>query len=244
MLTPSLARALRKSALIRYRQLAETYDDTLCALLRAAYRGKWTSKRANAFWKELHRTAGRHCFGAFQLGSNAFHFAPRIADERLSVQTLCIEVPSRHLPQVYDATAPVELGPHAVERLFLRLNTVDAGAVQEEIMQAMLYAYGMREAARRLGLRQLSLPTAHGSFLCEVEEGEPLFARTWLRRNDATRGTQTTAPKWDRINKALLRAFGEWYRAVPAEDAAERLRSAAIGLMPPVEELATALAHV
>ena len=70
---------------------------------------------------------------------------------------------------------------HAIERLFLRLNTLDLGAVSEELHDAMLLASPVSIAGRTLGLRQLALPTSSGTFLCDLTPGSgEITAKTWI----------------------------------------------------------------
>jgi|APFre7841882724_1041349.scaffolds.fasta_scaffold10890_1 hypothetical protein len=78
---------------------------------------------------------------------------------------------------------------HAIERLFLRLNTLDLGAVSEELHDAVLLAIPAVIAGRALGLRQLALPTSSGAFLCDLtaDRGQ-VIAKTWL--SDCALGTR------------------------------------------------------
>ena len=78
---------------------------------------------------------------------------------------------------------------HAIERLFLRLNTLDLGAVLEELHDAMLLAMPAAIAGCALGFRQLALPTSSGAFLCDLWAGSgQVVAKTWL--SDCALGTR------------------------------------------------------
>lgn len=79
-----------------------------------------------------------------------------------------------------DWRTAVVVNEHAVERLFLRLDTLDLGAVFDELHDAMLLAIPTAMVARSLGLRQVALPSSSGTFLCDVGDSDGLIARTWL----------------------------------------------------------------
>jgi hypothetical protein len=95
---------------------------------------------------------------------------------------------------------------HAIERLFQRLNTLDLGAVSEELHDAMLLAIPVAIAGRALGLRQLALPTSSGAFLCDLTAGDgKVVAKTWL--SDCALGTRWN-PVVARVRDAV-RATGD-----------------------------------
>lgn len=72
---------------------------------------------------------------------------------------------------------------HAIERLFQRLNVLDAAAVREELHDAMCLAVPLLNASRQLHHQQAVLPTRSGAFLCTVDEdGAGLVAKTWIPR--------------------------------------------------------------
>lgn len=88
-----------------------------------------------------------------------------------------------------DATDVLAAAEHAIERLFLRMNTLDLGAVFDELHDAVLLARPIAGVARGLGMRQLALPTSSGAFLCDVPETGFVVARTWL-------STGQLGPRW------------------------------------------------
>ena len=71
---------------------------------------------------------------------------------------------------------------HAFERLFQRLNVLNAFQVREEIHDALCIGLILSEAARKLELQQMVVPTKSGAFLCHFDaEDQLLVARTWVR---------------------------------------------------------------
>jgi hypothetical protein len=70
---------------------------------------------------------------------------------------------------------------HAIERLFLRLNVMNAAQVREEMHDAMCLSIMLCAAALESELKQLILPTRSGVFLCGVDaEKGRLVGKTWL----------------------------------------------------------------
>jgi hypothetical protein len=70
---------------------------------------------------------------------------------------------------------------HAVERLFLRLQTAQLPTVADELWDALLFALPLAEVAARLQLQQIALPTSSGAFLCDYDLEQYLVrAKTWL----------------------------------------------------------------
>lgn len=96
---------------------------------------------------------------------------------------------------------------HAVERLFLRLNTLDLGLVSTELHDAMLLALPLAAVGRLLGLQQLALPTSSGAFLCDLPSGRDyMIAKTWV-------GNGGLGARWEpvvsRLRSAVVGAGGE-----------------------------------
>lgn len=95
---------------------------------------------------------------------------------------------------------------HAIERLFLRLNTLDLGAVYDELHDALLLAVPAAIAGHNLGLRQLALPTSSGAFLCDLRaDDRQLIAKTWL--SDCVLGARWS-PVVTRVRDAVRAAGG------------------------------------
>lgn len=75
---------------------------------------------------------------------------------------------------------------HAIERLFLRLNVMNAAQVREEIHDAMCLSVLLYATALKLELKQMVLPTKSGFFLCSTSsEKGCLIAKTWLSAMDS-----------------------------------------------------------
>ncbi|MEP7208078.1 MAG: hypothetical protein ABI920_14150 [Casimicrobiaceae bacterium] len=91
---------------------------------------------------------------------------------------------------------------HAVERLFLRLNTLDLGAVVGELQDAMLLALPLWTVGLSLRLRQVALPTSSGAFLCDLDPDRPyLRAKTWI-------ANPQMSLRWRRVVNAVDSAVG------------------------------------
>ena len=76
-----------------------------------------------------------------------------------------------------DSGDVLEVEEHAVERLFLRLQTLALHSVADELRDAMLLTLPLTEVAERLSLRQIALPTSRGAFLCDYSPRFPSPAR-------------------------------------------------------------------
>jgi hypothetical protein len=92
-----------------------------------------------------------------------------------------LQLSARGIAPGPDCGTALVAGEHAIERLFLRLNTLDLGAVFDELHNAMLLALPVMLAGRTRGLRQMALPTAGGAFLCDLPpSGGCMVAKTWI----------------------------------------------------------------
>ena len=147
-----------------------------------------------------------------------------------------IEVPSRHKPLPPRAVVAMQLAPHAVERLFQRLRTVEAEEVREELRTGLFLALPLRVAAETLGLKQVPVPTEHGLLLCDGNGRNPLMARTWLRNNEPGRGAQTISLRWARV-AAVIRGVATAFEAQNPDEDGVRMPMAAIGFAELIEEL-------
>jgi len=75
---------------------------------------------------------------------------------------------------------------HAFERLFQRLNVLNAFQVREEIHDAICISLILSEAASQLGLQQMVVPTKSGAFLCHFDADDHLLvAKTWVKLESA-----------------------------------------------------------
>jgi hypothetical protein len=237
----SLARGLRSVALDEYRKMAERYDLAASeAMTGAVLSSKWTAKTAKALAKVLAERCSRRAFTTMVthdgVTTTISHFAPRVDGERLLVDLVRYGVHPRHRPSDPTSMIAVELAPHAVERLFLRLRTMDTQAVQSELRTALFVALPLRMAAESMGLKQVPVPTRHGTLLCDGNGQAPLLARTWLRDNQPSLGTQTMAPRWERVSRAIADAVAA-FGAPHGAHAPARLMLAAVGYLPVLDEL-------
>lgn len=207
MVNLTLARGLRSRTLDEYRNMAERFDSVLHEVLASARGAKWTAKRAKALLGLLSSRVSKRSFfttiGESKTCSDVHHFAPRVEGECLFIDCVHVEVHSRHLPRRASVSVAMQLSPHAVERMFQRLRTVDAEEAQHELRTSLLFALPLRVAAKMLALKQVPVPTSHGVFLCNGHDKNPLFARTWLRDNEPDRGTRNISKRWERVVAAL-----------------------------------------
>jgi hypothetical protein len=139
-----------------------------------------------------------------------------------------------------DSGDVLEVDEHAVERLFLRLQTLSLESVADELRDAMLFALPLTEVAERLGLRQIALPTSNGAFLCHYTLGSRLMlAKTWLP-------AEGMGFRWGRVH-SLIRQANETFGG---EDELARLlgagmkRSIAEGESGVIDVLMSALSRV
>jgi hypothetical protein len=74
--------------------------------------------------------------------------------------------------------------PHALARMFLRMQTTAFAEVRKEIDSTLNVYTALAEACRTLQLSQVIIPTRNGHFRCDVRQGvmEPcaLIAKTWI----------------------------------------------------------------
>ena len=71
---------------------------------------------------------------------------------------------------------------HAFERLFQRLNVMNALQVREEIHDALSISLILCQAASQLGLQQMVVPSKSGAFLCHFDADDHLLvAKTWVK---------------------------------------------------------------
>ena len=95
---------------------------------------------------------------------------------------------------------------HAVERLFLRLNTMELGAVFDDLHDAMLLAMPLWAIGMSLRLRQVALPTSSGTFLCSLDPDRSyLLAKTWIDHRSLG---GRWAPVVNGIRRAVAKAGG------------------------------------
>lgn len=231
MVNTTLARGLRSRSLEEYRRLSERCAEVIRGVLLEAYRGKWTAKRAKAMLATLDgRVSKRAFFSTIAEGnavSYAHHFVPRVEGDLLYIDCLVFEIHNRHRPDSPFVAIGLQLSPHAVERVFQRLRTVEVEDLQKELRTSVLFALPLRMTAAEMGLRQVPVPTENGTFLCDGNGTAPLFARTWLRDNEPDRGTVNTSRRWAEVVRALRNVETGFLAGVP--DADWLLRMAAHG---------------
>lgn len=107
----------------------------------------------------------------------------------------------------FDVGTPLLVTEHALERMFLRLNTVGLGLMYQEVHDAVLMSPCVKRVGSALGLRQLPLLTRAGFFRCDLDvDSEIVVAKTWIP-DRLERGRW--APVVETIRDSLSQAGGE-----------------------------------
>lgn len=106
--------------------------------------------------------------------------------------------------------------PHALARLFLRLQTVEFARVREELESTLISWRVLRLAADRLQLSQLIVPTRGGVFRCDIRrddrQGSLPIAKTWI--------SYTTVSERDLdVVYESAQAATDWRDTAPKSDA-------------------------
>lgn len=227
----SLARGLRQRAIPVYRDMAAKYEAVMGEAIMSAQYGKWTAKRAKALAQLLRERAAKRALATYSMLTPNTHwmvaFAPRVNGDVLTVDLIRFEINGRRRPGIPRTLVALRLSPHALERMFQRLRSMTLEPVQEELHTGLMLALPLRVAAMNMGLRQIGIPTAGGTFLCEADGKHPLLARTWLMNTDPNRGVGTP-PRWEKVTRAL-RATINAYVAEDPETRKYELQAAALG---------------
>jgi len=118
----------------------------------------------------------------------------------------------------FQPAEPRSLGfihPHALARMFLRLQTTAFAAVREQIRSSLYMYAALAEACRAQRLFQIVIPTRDGYFRCDVRADvtQPcaLIAKTWIAH--AACGRRDLG-----VLESIVNALSAWNdRASPAE---------------------------
>ncbi len=190
--TETLSRGLADRMLDVLGQQGERYRAGLREVLPQHARNKKTICRARQAFVDLgERTRLIQVIGstANQRQVTVCQFVPHlIAGHGTQASALCFVlhqyVITRHgIRPGPDCGVALIAGAHAVERLFLRMNTLDPAAVVAELQDAMLLALPLWTVGLSLRLRQVALPTSSGTFLCDIDpDRRYLAAKTWIAR--------------------------------------------------------------
>ena len=186
---PSLSRGLADRAIDVLGRQGDKYRASLCSVLSRRARNKKSIGRMRQQFIQLgERTKLVQIIGSTPNGRQVTvcQFVPKLADtepHRRSLDFVLYQfVLSRHgLAPGPDFGTALVASEHTIQRLFLRLNTLDLGAVLRELHDAMLLALPLWVIALSLKLHQVPLPTSSGAFLCQVDaEHSHLVAKTWV----------------------------------------------------------------
>jgi hypothetical protein len=105
--------------------------------------------------------------------------------------------------------------PHALARMFLRMQTTELADVRAELEQCLYLSPALLDACGELQLRQIIIPTRHGQFRCDVRTdiGPPiaLLAKTWLVSSPAT-------PRDVNVLYSIATALNEWGESASEAD--------------------------
>jgi hypothetical protein len=110
---------------------------------------------------------------------------------------------------ISDPQSLLSITEHAFERLYLRLNVVNALQVKEEIHDALCLSVLLLPAALDLELKQVVLPTQSGVFVCSVEGG-CIVAKTWISSGTLSKRHLEVSEKLKHI---YITNGGEFYAA-------------------------------
>lgn len=194
MVDKSLSRGLADRVLDEMSGLSRAYSERCCAVFRDIP-GKRHAIRRGA---EALRIAGESCYLTQVVAAHPKHrwastcaFVPEVlTGEGPNARELafCTVRTYFHVDRVplivREGVHILAIHEHAVERMFLRLNVMDAADVREEIHDAVLLAPLLLPASRKAKRRQAVLPTRSGAFLCCVKEDGGLVAKTWVQPGD------------------------------------------------------------
>jgi hypothetical protein len=105
--------------------------------------------------------------------------------------------------------------PHALARLFLRLQTTAFDAVREQIRSSFYMYAALADACRAQQLCQIVIPTCGGYFRCDVRgdvtRSAPLVAKTWITTGKCSQRDLA-------VIESIVNVLGDWNdRASPAE---------------------------
>lgn len=229
---------MSKRSFTTFEEMAVKYRQVLFEALSPTSHGKWTGKRANALVKAMERVS-KQTFMTFNVmlkenkPAQIAMFVPAVEHSMVVIKLVQVNVTSRQPPMSATGLRVLKLYPHAVERLYKRMRTVDVKVLQDELRTSLLLALPLAYTAELLGLKQMPLPTRFGAFLCDVE-GKSLVARTWVRDNDEERGVTYNMSK--RLEEVVL-ALRAGANAVERDLSLETLRLAAIGELHSLEPI-------
>lgn len=211
--TERLAAGLARQAIRDWRDRTERGEARLLALVRHYFS---SSKGVHRAARELHNILNPL---AFHLISKEFkrkgtrHAAtlPRLRTvdgiEYLAVEASLFAVDLDGFRR--DARRPlVYIHPHALARMFLRMQTTEIADVRTELEQCLYLYPAIIDTCEALRLRQVVIPTRHGQFRCDVRTdlnppAATLLAKTWLV-------SSPTTPRDMEVLYSIATALKEW----------------------------------
>lgn len=208
--TDTLSRGLAARVLAVLCKQGNLYRAHLPEVLRPRVRSKKAVGRAKQQFLELgERTKLIQVIGSTpnQRQVTVCQFVPEIAvhdGQRRALQLMLHQfiLTPRGIQPGADYGVAFMATEHAVERLFLRLNTLDLGAVVTELHDAMLLALPLWVVGLPLRLRQVALPTSSGAFVCDVDPDRSyLCAKTWISHG-------SLGARWSPVVDAVTAAVG------------------------------------
>jgi hypothetical protein len=209
--------------------MADKFDAFFAEVSGDVLFGKWTAKRANSLAKTLVQRGTPRALASFFFEDSAaryfVQFAPRMAGERLIIDLVQTRIHGRQRP-LPTGVALLEVMPHAVERLFQRLNTVDHAAMQEELLGGLMLVMPLKVSSDALGLRQAAIPTKHGAFICQCDGHDKWIAHTWIQDGDARLGNDMSR-RWAQVVGAIRAVALQFAKATKQGDVS--CRFAAVG---------------
>lgn len=177
------------------------YSALQTALARAMQgSASFNQKRANKLIADLHQ-CGRKAISAQFVAidsrkTSCIFFASRGNAGHIDFTMSTLEVDGRHGFSAPRDVVMFRATRHALERLYLRLRTLDFLPLATQLGSAMVAALNISRALDGLGVRQVAIPTTDGAFICTVDEALVLTAVTWL--SDEGMGA-----RWGDVTRAL-----------------------------------------
>jgi len=144
--------------------------------------------------------------GAFCAYSPVFVESERGWD--LGIRSLGIEFSPGHVTAIEQATVPVRISGHALERMFQRINTIGWPEVRECLATAVHFVVAVGQEYCAAGYRQCAIPAEKGMLVGQVDADE-LILRTFLPASQLS-------PKWSALYDDLRGFHAESEKSMEA----------------------------
>jgi len=210
--TESLAAGLARQAIREWRDRVERTQPRLMELARRKFS---TSKGVARTARELNNLLAPLAFHSVvhefkRAGTYQASFLPKLRDidgiEHLAVVLRVFAVNLDGL-QLCRERPLAFIHPHALARMFLRMQTTALADVRKQIGSSLRFYPPIADACAVLRLQQIVIPTAQGYFRCDVRldssEFPGLLAKTWI-------GEKTMGHRDLGVLESIVNAAAEW----------------------------------